>query len=127
MPVTQYGVGAGLVDMGLITDGWGFTYTAAITATAGGGRANAVPLVNMVNQVTTVATAADSVALPPAYGGQTIVVVNAAATNAAQVFAAVGTSDTINGVAAATGVSLAAGKAATYVSVPGAWYGNLSA
>ena len=64
---------------------------------------------------------------PPAYGGQTIVVVNGAATNAMQVFAAVGTSDTINGVAAGTGVSLAAGKAATYVSVPGAWYGNLSA
>jgi hypothetical protein len=77
--------------------------------------------------VTTVATAADSVQLPPAYGGQEITVANAAASNAMQIFAAVGTSDTINGVAAATGISLAAGKTMQLLSFPGSWYGVLSA
>ena len=127
MPVTQYSAGPQLFDPGLITGGGGYTYAAGLTATAGGGRANALPLTAGINRVSTVATAADSVALPPAYGGQVVIVVNAAATNAMQVFAAVGTSDTINGVAAATGISLAAGKADSFVSVPGAWYGNLSA
>ena len=127
MPVTQYSPGPGLQDMSLMCGGGGYTFANTLTATAGGGRPNALPLTAAMNRVTTVATAADSVALPAAVGGQQLLIVNAAASNAMQVFAAVGTSDTINGVAAATGISVAAGKALELVSFPGAWHGVLSA
>ena len=74
-----------------------------------------------MNRITVCATAGDSVALPPAVGGQEIVVLNAG-TGACQVFADASTSDTINGVAAGTGVSLATATAATfYAFAPGTW------
>jgi hypothetical protein len=67
------------------------------------------------------------VSLPPAVGGQAIYVQNSGAASA-QVFADPSTSDTINGVVAATGVALAAGKAASYFSpAPGMWFALLSA
>lgn len=98
----------------------------AITAYAGGGQTNAVGLTAMINRVSTVATAADSVKLPPSEVGLSITVINGAASNSMQVFGA-GT-DTINDVATATGVAQAAGKTAVYTCpVAGKWYRNLSA
>lgn len=88
--------------------------TTGITAHAGGGQADATQLSALVNVVDTVATAADSVKLPaPTVVGQVVIVSNTAAA-AAQVFGS-GT-DTINGVATATGVSLAAGKTGIYIA-----------
>lgn len=88
---------------------------AGITAHAGGGQASAVALAGLVNSVDTVATAADSVALPaPTVKGQAVVVLNNTA-NSMQVFGS-GT-DTINGVATATGVAQAAGKSAVYIAL----------
>ncbi len=90
-----------------------------LTAHAGGGQANALALSAAMNRVTTVATAADSVALPASVAGMEVYVRNDGA-NAMQVFGT-GT-DTVNGVAAATGVSLAAAASATYRCVTtGAW------
>lgn len=105
------------------------TPVTGITAHAGGGQASATLLTANINDVGTVATAADSVKLPPpTIPGQIIVVANNGA-NAMQVFGS-GT-DTINGVATATGVSQPAGKHAFYVSEGvGAgtnWLRNLSA
>jgi hypothetical protein len=104
------------------------SYTNSITAHAGGGQASATQLTTELNRITTVASSADSVALPLAAPGLQITVTNAAATNPCQVFAKNGSSDTINGTAGATGVSLAAGKTATYFStVAGVWHQLLSA
>jgi Ca2+-binding RTX toxin-like protein len=79
---------------------------------AGGGQTSATALTTIFNEVVTaVATAADSVKLPaPSKVGQIVIVTNAHASNSMQVFGA-GT-DTINGVATATGVAQAAGKTA---------------
>lgn len=100
-----------------------------IIAHAGGGQASATPLTGQFNSVDTVATLADSVALPAAtYVGQEVEVVNNSATSM-QVFGA-GT-DTINGVATATGVAQAAGKMAVYkaatIGPAAAWFRHLSA
>lgn len=96
-----------------------------ITATAGGGQANAYQLTTDMARISTVATAADSVRLPPALAGATVCVKNGGA-NSAQVFG-YGT-DTINGVATATGVALAAGKVGIYACfADGNWELHLSA
>lgn len=91
-----------------------------ITAHAGGGQGSATALTAGINRVTTVATAADSVALPAATAGLFVAIVNDAA-NALQAFGA-GT-DTINDVATATGVPVA-GKtmAVFFCPVAGKWY-----
>lgn len=108
----------------------GGSVVTGITAHAGGGQASATALTGAINRVDTVASAADSVALPaPTVVGQEVVVINNAAVNSMQVFGS-GT-DTINGVATATGVAQAAGKIATYVAVTtgagAAWFRLLSA
>jgi hypothetical protein len=82
-----------------------------LTALAGGGKAGATPLTATLNHVATVATAADSVLLPPGEIGMWLFVRNSAAA-AMQVFGA--GSDTINGVATGTGVSQAATTGAIY-------------
>lgn len=87
---------------------------AGVTAHSGGTQALAVALTGMINQVSTVAAAADSVALPPSKPGLQITVVNTGA-NPLQVFGA-GT-DTINNVATATGVSQAVNARVTYTCV----------
>ena len=93
-----------------------------ITAHAGGGQANATPLPAVINRVTTVASAADSVALPASRAGVTISVINATA-NAMQVFGL--SPDTINSIATGTGLSVAAGVTKTFKCVTaGAWYSN---
>lgn len=101
-----------------------------LTAHAAGGQASALLLTGQSNSVDTVATAADSVKLPPPqFVGQQINVLNNAASNSMQVFGS-GT-DTINGVATATGVAQAAGKHAIYqaysVGTAAKWFRNLSA
>ena len=94
----------------------------AIAAHAGGGQANATPLTSEVNRVTTVATAGDSIALPSALPGLTIVVINHGA-KAMQVFGA-GT-DTINDIATATGVSQMVNSEVIYsCTAAGKWYAN---
>ena len=101
-----------------------------LTAHAGGGQASALALTAQYNRVDTVATAADSVKLPaPSFIGQEVEVMNNAAANSMQVFGS-GT-DTINGVATATGVAQAAGKFAMYkassIGTAAAWHRILSA
>lgn len=93
-----------------------------LTAHAGGGQANALPLTSAINRVATVGTAADSVALPLAAKGLSVTVANDAASNSMQVFGA-GT-DTIDSVATGTGVALAAGKRATFHCTSSAPAGN---
>lgn len=92
-----------------------------IIANAGGGQASATQLTAEINRVATVATAGDSVKLPGCEAGLTIVVINGT-TKPMQVFGLV--SDTINGVAAATGVSQMGGSVVIYVCTtvaPGNW------
>lgn len=101
----------------------------AIAALAGGGQSGATPLTGHFNSVDTVATAADSVALPaPTFVGQEICVLNSTATSM-QVFGS-GT-DKINGIATGTGVAQAAGKLAIYkaasIGTAANWYRLLSA
>ena len=97
-----------------------------ITANPGGGQANATPITSPLCVVGTVATTGDSVSLPPSnQGGQVIILTNATTTTM-QVFAAPGTSDTINVQAGSTGVTQAQ-RTALYMSPsPGAWYRILS-
>jgi len=97
-----------------------------LTATPSGTQTTSLLLTAVISRVSTVATAADGVRLPPSVAGMQLTVVNGAASNAMQVF---GTNpDTINDVATATGVSQAAGKSAIYTcTVAGKWYRNLSA
>lgn len=95
------------------------------TAQADGTKANATVLGYGLSNVTTVAGAADSVLLPAAVAGAICILVNNGA-NAMQVFGQ-GT-DTINGVATATGVSQTNALTALYVcTVDGAWMRLLSA
>lgn len=91
-----------------------------IVAHAGGGQASATQLTAMENNVTTVATAADSVKLPASAAGMCVTVINSGA-NALQLFG--NGSDTINGAATGTGISLPAGKTGLY-SCPasGKWF-----
>jgi hypothetical protein len=122
---TAYDRGPQMFDPALFSSGGGYTTQTGIVARAGGGRPLATPLTACINLITVCATLADSVALPPAVGGQMVFVINGGAFNA-QVFAAVGTSDTINGIAGATGVVLA-GKELFASPAPGQWYGVFSA
>lgn len=93
-----------------------------ITAHAGGGQGSATPLTARVNRVTTVATVGDSVALPVSTPGDRCVVVNAT-TTAMQVYGQ--GSDTINEVAAATGVSQAGKSVCVYTcGAAGVWDSN---
>ena len=97
-----------------------------ITALAGGARNSSTPvLVIGSNEVTTVASAADSVVLPVAIPGSVVFVANAGASSL-QLFA--NGSDTINGTAGATGISVANGKRILCVAADlGQWYTILSA
>lgn len=100
-----------------------------LTAKSGGGISGATALQHGINTVSTVAAGADSVVLPDAAAGDVIVLRNAGA-NACQVFA--NGSDTINGTAGSTGISVAANKtvmffAANDVSGVTTWFSLLSA
>lgn len=100
---------------GLLTE----SAASGLTAAAGGTQAAALALTAEVNRVTTVATAADSVKLPPSAPGLTILVINQGA-NPMQVFGA-GT-DTIDAVATATGVSQMPNSVVMYIcAAAGLW------
>lgn len=93
-----------------------------VTAFAGGGQASATQLTAELNKVVTVATNGDSVKLPASAPGLTILVENATA-KPMQVYG-IG-ADTINGVAAATGVSQMSGSVVLYTSyAAGSWFAN---
>lgn len=88
----------------------------ALTALAGGAQASSEsPTVTEVNQFSTVASSGDSLTLGCTAAGQTRIVGNSAASNAMKIFAK--SPGTVNGIATATGYSLAAAKAAVCVSV----------
>jgi hypothetical protein len=121
----NFNVGQGLHDISLLASGNGWS-AASITARAGGTQAPATPILSACTLIAVCATAGDSVRLPPAVGGQVLWITNAGAA-ATQIFASPG-ADTINGIANATGVSLAAGKSDTLFSpLAGAWFTILSA
>lgn len=91
-----------------------------ITATAGGGQTGAYQLNGQMCRITTVATAGDSVKLPPALPGLEITVINHGA-NPMQVYG--GGTDTINDVATATGVSQMQNSCVLYFcATAGSWY-----
>jgi hypothetical protein len=112
---------------GLVYESW----TDNIVAATAGSQQAATPLTTELNRVTT-AVAGASVVLPASQttpnltaspgGGLTVIVENASA-NPIQVYGLAG--DTINGVAAATGISQMAGSVVIYTSyTPGAWFAN---
>lgn len=80
-----------------------------LAARAGGGQALATQLNYGLNRLATVATLNDSAQLPNAVSGSEVVVVNDGAA-AAKIYAKNGSSDTIDGVSGATGVTLTNAK-----------------
>lgn len=97
-----------------------------LTALSGGGQSGATPLTAMLNRVTTVAAAGDSVMLPPSIPGSEITVANAAAANSMNVFPQSG--DAINALSANAAFAVAANKTAAFVCmVAGTWHAILSA
>lgn len=114
------GVSGNLTVSGLFFE----SFTPTITAHSGGTQAGAVALTAMINRVSTVAAQGDSVALPASAVGLEITVLNRGA-NPLQVFGA-GT-DTINGIATATGISQGVNTTVTYTcNVAGNWEAPLS-
>jgi hypothetical protein len=104
-----------------------------LTAHAGGGQANGVPITTSLTRVTTVASAGDSLTLPPAIRGMEISVVNDAATNSMNVFPAsaaqggVAGGDSINALGANAAFAMAAvnsggaGPTIFYCFTTGTW------
>lgn len=119
--VSAYSPGPQMFDPTLLAAGGGYLADSGVLAKPGG-RPAGNQLICAVSRINPCATAGDAVLLPPAIGGQMLAVSNGGVASA-QVYAAVGTSDTINGVAAATGVALAAGKSALFCCAgPGVWF-----
>lgn len=125
-PFPRFNAGRHLMDGNDINQISGaFSSASGLTAFAGGGRPNAVPIVAAFVQFSVVATGADSCVLPKAYPGLTVTIQNDGAASM-QVFA--NGSDTINGTAGATGVALANGATAEYSCiVAGQWKRFVSA
>ena len=73
--------GVGLRDISQLASGNGWS-AASITAHAGGTQALATPILSAVTLIAVCATAADSVRLPPAVGGQMLWITNAGAASA---------------------------------------------
>ena len=104
------------------------TYSTAdnITAHAGGGQGAATQLNSMVNRITIVATAGDSVVLPAGAVGLQITVINAAAANSMNVFPQSGAQ--INSLGANAAFAVVAGKTAQFTCTsPNQWHSILSA
>ncbi len=94
--------------------------TTGLAATAAGTQATSVALESGINTITTVTTAADGVKLPKANPGRVVIVANAAAANAANVFPQ--PTDSINALAANAAYSLTANKVAMFVATRnGVW------
>lgn len=97
-----------------------------LVAHAGGGQGAATVLPALLNRVTTVASAGDSVVLPASKSGMNVTVTNAAASNSMNVFPAAG--EAINALGANAAFALAAGKTATFYCYTAAqWHSILSA
>lgn len=118
-----------------IEEGVNNSYKSTLVANAGGGQANAtqIPPTAQFVRVSTVATAADSVKLPFAQAGSCKLIFNDTA-NAVAVFAKNGTNrltgstDTINALASATALSIAAGnRALFFCAANGKWGAIVSA
>jgi len=92
-----------------------------LTALAGGGKTGATALSYGVNTLATVATAANSVLLPYAFPGAVVFLVNSGA-QTAQVFGK-GT-DTVDGIATATGADTDAAERVWFIGVAGAGDGS---
>ena len=124
MPLAQgrnYGVFSGNIPM---QSGDFFLECAAdsITATAGGVQSNAYQITTQTTRVTTVATAADSVQLPPSAPGLELLVINHGA-NPMQVYGNYVEAATIDDQATATGVSQMANSLVIYTcTTAGSWY-----
>lgn len=117
--MATYGVFAGNVPM-VPNDFFLESTNDNLTAHAGGGQGSALLLTGQTNRITTVATAGDSVALPPSVAGLELLVINHGA-NAMQVYGS-GT-DTIDDQATATGVSQMPNSLVIYTcATAGAWY-----
>lgn len=118
---TQYEVVQALLNEQSAADG--------LTATPSGSQTTSLLLTATKNNVTTVATAADGILLPLAVAGLRLEISNGTAATSMQVFG--NGTDTINGVATATGVAQAGAKSAIYFctkSAPGGkWFRVLSA
>lgn len=113
--------GTGTAQYATLTATTGITEPAsdAITAFATGGQASATALVVGVNRIGTCATAGDSVKLPAATAGRTVVVINNGAT-AADVFPQTG--ETINGMSANTAIRIGVGQTMVFnCSVAAGW------
>lgn len=93
-----------------------------ITANAGGGQANAYQIVSQTARIAIVATAGDSIQLPPSAPGLELLIINHGA-NAMQVFGNLSAGDVIDDQAAATGVSQMANSLVIYsCATAGKWY-----
>ena len=91
-----------------------------ITAFATGGQTNATQITKSMSRISTCATIADSVKLPPAKAGSFVCLVNSGA-QSANVFPATG--EQINAAGANTAVALAAGSKGLYFCpVDGRWF-----
>jgi hypothetical protein len=93
---------------------WGQSAADNITAFAGGGQGGAYQVVSEITRVTVVATAGDSIKLPPAVAGLDLMIINHGA-NAMQIFAQSGSTDTIDDIAGTTGVSQMPNSTVFYV------------
>ena len=101
------------------------SFTDAMTALAGGAQAGTA-ITTVINRVTTVVTAGDSVQLPVSSPGLQLTVINAAAANSLNVFGQTG--DTIDAIAANSPRAVAANKTANfYCTVSGKWHSVLTA
>jgi hypothetical protein len=95
---------------------------AEVAAFAGGGQTGATPITTEIARVVTVATAGDSVMLPPALPGLTLMIINHGA-KPMQVFGTGG--DTIDDQVAATGVTQMVNSVVIFVcTLTGKWYAN---
>ncbi len=93
-----------------------------ITATAGGGQANAFQVQSQTVRVTTVATAGDSIMLPPSTAGLELLVFNHGA-NSMQVFGNLMASDLIDDQLGTIGVAQMANSVVIYsCASAGNWY-----
>lgn len=109
-------LGAGIVELSSILR---LKATNAITAFAGGGQSSGTALVSGINNITTCATAGDSVKLPSAEVGMIVEVSNAGAAYA-NVFPVTG--GIIDGLAANAGISLPVGQSIIFTcAVAGTW------
>jgi hypothetical protein len=98
-------------------------------AAAGTTQATATPLTSVLNEVDTVA-AGTGVNLASSKGTRStpyqFQVIQNNGANPLQVYAAQGTTDTINGIAGATGVTIATGVLASFYSMkPGVWFSDV--